>query len=241
MKRRFFIWLTAGVLVWGGASAAEIPLGELSVRGEATIYQPADKVEFEIGVDVVAQTAALALADNSDRMARVRSRLLREGVTGEELQTTRLTVEPVWEPRPRQVSPEWTPKIVSYRARHSFRVSSTRVAQVGPWIHEAMQVGANQLSALRFMLSEPEDAHNSAIALATQRAIASAQAAAQAADVTLVSIALLRVDGTNPAPLLKQSRGLDMSVMSAASTAPPIDGGDIEVHARVEISYVIKP
>ncbi len=241
MKRRLVLWLAAGVLLCSGAVAAEIPLGELSVRGLASIQQSADKVEFEIGVDVVAKTARQALADNSDLMARVRSRLLHEGVQDQELQTTRLSVDPVWEQRPRQVSPEWTPQIVSYRARHSFRVSTTRLERVGPWIHEAMQAGANQLSALRFMLSEPEDAYNKAIELATQRAMASAQAAASAANVTLVSIATLRVDGAGPVPMLKQARGLEMSAMSAPGSIPPIEGGDIEVSARVEMNYIIKP
>ena len=108
-------------------------------------------------------------------------------------------------------------------------------------VAEAAKAGANEIGALNFSLSNPRSSRSRAIQTATKHAIADATTLAEAADVDLVRILQLSLDGaqtTPPRPIeykaaMVASRAYDMD------SAPDITGGMVTVTANVTAEWEI--
>ncbi len=236
MKR--MIPLILPLLVALPAHASEAPLPTLSVRGEAVVKVPADKVSFNLGVETIAVSADKALADNNAMMQKVRQQIARQGFTESEYRTGSFSVQPQWQPRPRQAASDWRPKIVSYLVRNQLQVETAQISKVGDLIQAAAEVGANSIGQLNFGLSDPDKYRNQAISRATRKARGYAAAAAEAADINLLSVQTIQVDGAAIAPPQYQHRKMEMMMSSAdAAGSTLVTAGDIEVRASVSISY----
>ena len=215
----------------------------LSVRGEATVKAQADQVEIRIGVQTSAKTAKNALQENSRLMNEVRKQLAREGLEQIEFKTGSFSIHPQWSQRPRQASQDWKAMIVGYVASNHLEVETSKLEKIGEWINAATEAGANNIGQLRFSLQDPDSFRNQAIKLATQKARGYAMAAAEAADVRLVSISAVQVDGASVQPVLRQRSGMmEMAKlqMSDGAMAPQVTAGEIEVRANVSLSYKVE-
>lgn len=79
----------------------------LTVRGEALLKVPADQMHLNIAAVTHAETAALALDQNTALMQKVIQALKKIGLTEDEYQTGQFQIEPVWSQRPRQAPEDW--------------------------------------------------------------------------------------------------------------------------------------
>ena len=216
----------------------------LNVRGEATVEVPADQVGFRVGVETSGKTAAKALQQNSRLMADVRKSLSKEGLDNSELKTGSFSIRPQWTPRPRQSESDWKAKIIGYVVSNHLEIETTKLKKVGEWINVATESGANTIGQLEFGLRNPDEHRNQAIRIATQKARGYALAAAEAAEVELLSVTAIQVDGASIRSLGNQRKSrMEVSMLSMADAppAPQIVSGEIEVRASVSLSYRIGP
>jgi uncharacterized protein len=217
MKRRNFA-LIAGILaigmvaatIVGGqmmttAAAQEQPTkttdGDkptVSTSGSATVKVDPDRVTVTIGVETKGETAAKAVADNSEIMKRVLDALKGLGITANQTATSNYSVFPIYEsisppcimiyPQP----PECAPKseVTGYRAVNSVSVTLEATADVGKVIDAAVNAGANNVSGAYFFVSEAkqQEIRDSLIELAIDNARSRADKAAAAVDMTVVSV-----------------------------------------------------
>lgn len=220
---------------------AEVVVPSLSVQGSAEIEVPADQVEFRLGVDTSATTADEALDQNSKIMDKVIRRLSQAGLSDQEYQTGRFSINPQWQPRPKNSVSDWRPSIIGYRVSNQLLIKTGQFKLIGEWIAKATEEGANSAGQLHFGLQDADAHRGKAIQLATLRARDYAEQAASAAKLTLKGILAMQVNGAHIQPLLKtQLMNEEMAMVRSASVmAPAIDGGDIKVSANVSVTYEI--
>ncbi|MFK7961991.1 MAG: SIMPL domain-containing protein [Phycisphaerales bacterium] len=212
---------------------------QLVVRGTASLDKAADQVLLSAGVETTGEDARAALADNSQQMNRVVEAIKAAGLTKDDYKTGRFRIRPEYARRPRNAPDDWQPRIVGYVVSNSLSIATGKMELVGELIAACNDAGANNVAIDGFGLAEPEQYRDEAIGAATRQAISEARVAATAAGLELVRIIRLEVD---PAPSSgggrPQARMMRSSAM--ADSAPPIEGGDVEITAGVRIVYEVR-
>ena len=209
----------------------------LTVRGNAELRKPADQLRLQIGVVTQASEATSALAENSQRMEEVVAALKKAGLSEDEYETGRFSLQPVYSRRPRQAAAEWRRHIVGYNVTNTISIRTERLDLAGQLIQAANEAGANQIDAISFALADPRRHRSEAIAAATVHAIADARTLADAASLRLVRILRITLDDAAVRPLLTLGRGAAMAAEVAAT--PPIAPGEVTVRASVTMVYEI--
>lgn len=227
--------LMAAALAAGGAgfaSADEAAAGRITVTGEGRVDTVPDMATVSLGITSAGATAAEAMAANSAELARVLANLEAAGITGRDVQTTGLSLNPDWRSEPDGTGS----RIAGFVAGNSVTVRLRALDRVGTVLDVAIRDGANTLNGLNFGLQDPAPAE----AEARRRAVADAKARAEllagAAGVTLGAIRTIAEtqEQAAPGPLLR------MAAESAVGGVP-VEGGEVSTRAFVTIVWDIAP
>jgi uncharacterized protein YggE len=212
-------------------------LPKLTLRGEARLDKPADRLWLRVGVVTEDPAASAALEENSRRMEAVIKALKKAGLAEKEYETGRFSVRPVYSRRPRNAGPEWRPQITGYEVTNSLSVRTKKLERAGRLIEAANGAGANSID-INFDLADPRIHRDEAIATATANARSDAATLAEAAGVRLMRLLTINLDnaGWRP-PTPKMARGM---AMAEAAAAPPIRPGEVTVSAAVTLVYEIE-
>jgi uncharacterized protein YggE len=211
---------------------------KLTVRGEAELHKPADRLQLRVGVVTEDPAATTALQENSRRMEAVIQALEKVGLTEQEYETGHFSVRPVYSRRPRNADPEWRPQITGYEVTNSLVVRTKKLKLAGRLIEAANGAGANSID-ISFDLADPRTHRDEAISTATANARSDAATLSRAAAVQLVRVLSVNLDqaGWHP-PVPTMARGMAMA--EAAGAAPPIRPGEVTVRATVTLVYEIE-
>jgi uncharacterized protein YggE len=203
------------------SSATDAPRS-IAVLGEGVARVKPDAITLRLGVEVLAQTPAAALARARENSERVLQRLRDLGVPESDLQTTGFNVFRIQDgpPAPGQQPPS------SYRGYASLGVKVGDVARAGTILEAAMQAGATALEGLNYGLRDDSQLRLVAIADAVRAARPRAEAAASAAGLRLGSVrAVAELDPMSP---VRPAMG-----GGTEGVAP----GEIEVLVRVNVTF----
>jgi uncharacterized protein len=215
-----------------------ILIPQLTVSGEATLDKPADQMHLQIGVVSDADQAQTAMAENSKTMNDVIAALQKAGLTKDEYSTGQFQIQPRYSHPPRNPQPEWKPTITGYQVVNQIHVKTKKLNLAGDLIETATEAGANNIDSISFDLADRRKHRAEAIALATANAKSDAEALAGAAGQRLVRILQISLDHAPVQPMMDM-RGMRNMAMEGAEMAPPIEPGDVTVHANVTIVYEI--
>ncbi len=210
----------------------------LTVRGAAQLEKPADELRIRVGVVTESDEATIALRENSRQMNDVIDALKKTGLTDKEYQTSQFQIQPMYTRRPRQAPVDWKPKIVGYRVSNSLNVKTEKLELAGELIQAANEAGANSIDSISFGLADPRTHRGEAIRAATANALTDARTLADAAGLRLVRVLSITLDqaaAPRPIPIQRMSAGMAM----AEAAPPPIQPGDVTVHANVTVVYEI--
>ena len=211
---------------------------KLTVSGQSTLEKPADQMHIQIGVVTDAEQAQTAMSDNSKKMNDVIAALQEAGLTKEEYSTGRFQVHPRYAPPPRNPQPDWKPQITGYQVINSIHVKTKKLDLAGDLLEAATEAGANNIDSINFDLADPRKHRAEAITAATANAKSDAEALASASGQKLVRILQISLDHAPVQPLMEM-RAMRGMAMDGAEAAPPIEPGDVTVHANVTIVYEI--
>ena len=217
------------VLALPFAAFAEAPVPQISVSGEGTVQSAPDMATISLGVTTQAKTAAEAMTTNSDEVAKVLANLRAAGIEGRDIQTTGLSLNPVWN----SYDSGQTQKIDGYAAMNMVTVRVRALDKLGEVLDAAVKDGANTLNGLTFGLAEPGPALDEARKLAVADAARKAAILAAAAGVKLGPVLNITEGGgyANPPPMFRAE--------SAMKDAVPVAGGEIGLAVTVTILYAI--
>ncbi len=227
--------LTAAALLFLGAAtlaapfaSAEEPARQITVSGSAEVLAPPDLATISAGVQTQAATAAQALEENSTVMTEVFAELEGLNVARADLQTSQLSLDPVWE-QPTDGG-MGSPKIVGYQASNMVSIKVRQISTLGSVIDALGGAGANRIFGVSFEVEEPRPLLDQARSQAIADARAKAELLTKAAGVTLGPVLTIRDTPAmgSPGPLRAKA---DMAA------AAPVAEGTVTLGADVEMVF----
>ncbi len=156
------------------------------------------------------------------------------GVESKDMQTSALSLNPVWGKSSRYEDGEVIPPI-GFEAANTVHVTLRDLDKLGAVLDQVARDGANSFSGFRFGLSDPQPVQDAARKAAVKDARRKAELYAAAAGVSLGSVVLITEDtnggGGYPPPV--------MELASSRSGAVPIAQGEVTQRASVKIVFAI--
>jgi uncharacterized protein YggE len=217
------------------AEAMEHPR-TITVNGNAEVRAEPDRVHATFGIEAQATTAQEAQSQANKVIQRVLESLQRMNIPKRSIQTSGLTLQPVYEPRPPQPRAEESraPRIVAYRATNTLTVLIEKIDQVGPVIDAAMAGGANSIQGVRFSLADDLPQRVEALRLASAEARRKAETIAAALGVALGPLRSATENNVQVIPVY--ARGMAAEGFAGAA-ATPVAAGEVTVQATVSVVY----
>ena len=202
----------------------------ITVIGQGRISAVPDMANITMGVTTQGETASDALGENSDLMNGVIAALTNANVAGQDIQTTQLNLQPIWNHR--QNNGE-APKIEGYRAMNNLTVHVRDLDELGVILDVVTKTGANSFNGLQFDLKDRENATNQARTAAIKDARTKAKLYANAAGVSLGGVLEI-------SEILAQSAPRNMRMAEAMSAgAVPISEGTLDVTASIKVIFAL--
>lgn len=217
------------LLPFGTAAQAE-DMRQISVTGEGRSDAEPDMATISIGVTHTAKVAQAAMRLVSDDVARILDRLGNEGIAARDLQTQRLSLNPVWSNRSSSTTGERM--ITGFSASNTVMVRVRDLPKLGGILDVVLSEGANGFNGLRFGVQNPDPLVEVARVAAVEDAAAKARLLAGAAGVTLGRVISISEHGGNPQPMM-------MEMASARGGDVPIASGEVTVQASVSMVFEI--
>ncbi len=248
MKRRLLASALAAVAFAtpaGPALAQEIE--GLEVAPQATVLsistvgrssQKPDLAMFTAGVATTGKTAGEALTANSAAMNRVIRALRASGIAQRDIQTSNLSINPVYASRTRSMDEleQQVPPIIGYRANNQVSVKQRKLDDFGKTIDTLVSAGANQVNGPSFQVEDVDTALDGARREAVAEARKRAELYASAAGLRVKRVLTISESGGYaPRPMMARAVAMDV----AEST--PVAAGEVELQVNVSVRYELAP
>lgn len=227
------------------APQPEITIGPastvLSLTAEGETRRAPDIAMFSAGVVTQAPTASGAIRDNAARMAAVVAALKRAGIAARDIQTSTISLNPVFSNPDRdrpQALPrdDRAPRIVGYQARNTVQVRVRNLADMGQVIDTLVEVGANEVNGPNFMLDEQQAALDEARLDAVTKGRQRAELYARAAGMRVSRIlSISESGGYHPV-----RREMMLATSDAGGPAPapsPVEPGELTLGANISMQF----
>ncbi|WP_282021349.1 SIMPL domain-containing protein [Ruegeria faecimaris] len=229
MKKIAFLAAVLAMTSVGMATAEE---RRIIVDAVGMVHVAPDMATITLGVTNEDAQASNAMQATSDAVAKILTRLDEMGIETRDVQTRDLSLSPVWSGR--NSSSGERPEISGFVASNSVVVRVRDLSQLGTIMDAVIDDGANNFGGLSFGIQDPAPLEAQARAKAVGEARAKANQLAQAAEVTLGPVQMIReqAGGFNPMP---QMRAMNM----AAEGGVPVSGGEISVSVNVSMEFLI--
>ena len=213
----------------------------LTVSAEGRAVRTPDLAVFTAGVTSSGKTAGDALRSNAADMNRVIAALKGAGIADRDIQTSNLSLNPVYAPQVRLADGTYEQpeqRIVGYQANNAVTVRQRKLGEFGRVIDTLVGAGANQVSGPSFQMDDPDAASDEARLTAMKKARARAELYARAAGLRVGRIlSISESGGYNPGPPVLFAR-----MAAASAPAPsPVAAGEIQLNANVTVLFELMP
>ena len=199
----------------------------VTVDGDATMLGTPDLLTLQLGVQTEAPSAAAALRSNATKATALVSALEADGVPAKDLQTSGLSVQPLYNASGQ--------KITGYQVSNMVTVTTSNLGGAGALIDDAANAAGNAIRVdnISFSLKDDTALSDQARAAAVRQAEGQAQLMATAAGMSLGHLCSLVDNSSVPTPLSFASGA------PGRATAPstPVQPGQEQVTANVTAVY----
>lgn len=208
------------------------PARTIDVRGTGKVKVVPDQLRLTIQVNVPrAETATEALSRNSQLTAQVIAMLKRYGIADADIQTTRVSINPVYD-YDKRISP---PPIVGYSAQNEVLVVLRKMEDAGKILDQAVKNGATGFGHLQYESSQRSELEREALKKAADDARVKAELLAKQLGATIGKVVTIAESGVSAPPVMP----LAMEARAVAADVPVMPG-EIEITATVEVVFEIK-
>lgn len=204
------------------------------VLGEAQVSAPPDKAVISLGARHTAKSAAEALAKTSEAVGAILSRMEQMGIDPKDVQTSNLSLNPLWG-KSRSYEEGEIAAPIGFEAANTVRVTLRDLDRLGEMLDLVTREGANAFSGFQFGLIDPEPVRDEARSAAVTDARRKAELYARAAGVRLGEVLLLSEDLSGAAQFPQPMMEMSM----ARSSTVPIAQGEVSQSASVKVIYAI--
>ena len=227
------------VLSAASASANEAEEG-IVAAGSGEVHVRPDSVRIRVGVEARAKTVEEVQRQANEIMRRALASLRALDIPRLQMQTSFLSVDPVYETTPSGVR---TATIVGYSASNTVSVAVRRVpfdkiaGHVSAILSAAVQAGANVTGGLELFLDDASSAQAQALENAVKDARARGEVMAKAAGIAIKGIALLSEVNASTPMLMMQSR---QYAPELGASETPLAAGEIVVSSNVTMRLTLR-
>jgi len=199
----------------------------ITVTGEGSVFGEPDVALLTVGVEANAATVSEARTQASESMDAMRLALTGGGVADEDLQTSRFSIQPRYDPTKQQV------EIVGFTVSNIMTVKIRDIDATGELIDAAVVAGGDRarVESLTFTIDDPSALEDQAREDAMADAKAKAETLAKAGGVALGSPRSIS-EGGGAIPV-----SFDAERLQATDAATSIDIGQLEVQISVSVVY----
>lgn len=213
-------------------AATRSALHSIIVIGQGRATAKPDTALATIGVEVVGKSLEEASDRNNARMDALVKMLKSSGIAERDIQTVGYSVSPE-----RKYSRDTGPgEITGFRIVNQVRVKLRDLKKVGATLDRAIKEGANTLQGVAFEVDDPTAFRARASAAAIAAARFKAEEMAKAAGVKLGEVLQISEVIGEPRPLAM----MDRPMATSASRAVPIEQGELEFTAQLQVIYAIR-
>lgn len=203
----------------------------ITALGTGIVEGVPDVLELSLGVSTRERSAAEALARNSTLANKVLFVLKSAGVDEKDVQTTGLSISPVYDDNGEHV--------IGYEVDNTVAAQIHEIDDAGKIVDAATQVAGDDIvvNSLYFSFDDNSKLVSAARTEAVKRATAQAQQLAEAAGVELGDLMTISESGTPggpPIPLPQEREA------AAGDSAPPINPGTETTSVDVMLVYEIR-
>lgn len=212
----------------------------LTVSAEGRTERAPDLAVFNAGVTSQGKTAGEALSANSADMARVLAALKRAGIADRDVQTSQLSLNPIYaqqRPLPDGSYDPMGPKIVGYQASNQVTVRQRDLKSFGKVIDTLVEAGANQVNGPSFQMDDGDAAADAARIDAIKKARARAELYARAAGLRVVRILSIAEGGGYSPPPVYYAR----AEMAMDKAQAPVAPGEVTTSIGVTVMFELAP
>lgn len=201
--------------------------------GEGIVQAVPDRAWITITAESRGSNPREAQRRNAELMTPVQEKLRAAGVPADAIRTIGYDLQQEWDyVKDRRVSR-------GYVARNTIDVRVDAIDRVGELLEIAVGTGATSVGGIRFDLKDRAKLEREALRLAVSDARAKADAAAAGAGRSVDRILRIEEHGVQspipmPRPMMREVAQM------AASDAPPISAGQMELRAHVTVTAVLK-
>jgi len=204
----------------------------ISVTGTGRVVLTPDVADLRLGVTTTAKTVEEARAANATSMTAVIAALKGLGIADRDVQTTTLSLGPVYD-YSKNTNP---PRLTGYTLTNSVAVTIRDLEVAGDVIDGTMGAGATTLDSITFRVADQTTAERDAREAAMTEAKAKAQTLAAAAGVSIEGVASI---SETVAPIPYPVYYGAMAGAAVRDAATPVEAGTNEVSVTVAVVYVI--
>ncbi|MDT0633302.1 SIMPL domain-containing protein [Rubrivirga litoralis] len=223
--------LLPALLLAAAAASAQPALddGAITVSGEGLVSAPPDRAVVRLGVVTEAPTAAEALRQHEDDVARVLARVRSFGIADRQIQIDALQLGQNYGPN----GPD------GYQATRVVSVTTDSLAAIPDLVASVVESGANRLDGIGYTLSEPGRYRDRALDEAVAQARAKAERLATAAGASLGEVVSIQEQGVGMVPPYRGGAMMDVAVAAVRVEAEPgaYSTGSSQVRAGVVVRY----
>ncbi|MBM3519332.1 MAG: DUF541 domain-containing protein [Alphaproteobacteria bacterium] len=209
------------------------PLRAISLAGHGEVRAAPDLAIISIGVTSLQDTAAAALAANSEAMKRVFATLTEAGIADKDIQTSNFMVQPRYD----YSNNTQPPRLIGYDVTNLVNVTVRKLDSIGGVLDKVVSAGSNQVNGISFQLADAEAATDAARKLAVADAVRKAQLYTGASGVELGPILSISEGASFQPPMPMQAKAFRAE---GASADVPVAQGEQVIAVDVSISWEIK-
>lgn len=203
----------------------------LTVTGQGTVAVAPDRAVVRVGATHQATEAGLAQGRVNAIVEETTDAIRDLDIEGLTIRTTGLSL--MQRQLPGQGANARNTPEIQYRSSLTIEVRIDDVTRTGDVIDAALASGANQLQGVTFTLKDDADAERRALQAAVREARGKANAMATALGTRVERVVELRETSNAP---FQPFPGGGMRTMQAVAPTP-IESGELEINATVEITY----
>ena len=241
MKNFAYLLLAVALL---GASGHPTKDVTITVSGEGTISRSADTAQITMSIVTSNAVAQTATTENNSRFNDLRNHLHALGLTDDAIRTLSYNVNNYMPPSvpvgPMRPVPYPGQPGAGFTVNREVQVNLKNLDLVGQVVDAAVASNVTNIYNVGYSISNYRAVYAQALRDAVLDAQAQARAMASAANMHVVRVTVMQTGGYFPRPMIMRSmaQGMPAPAPIATEIQPP---GPLDVHATVNITYIIAP
>jgi len=225
---------STALIAASGSALAQTSESEptLSLSADAQVQVEPDYAQVSSGVVSRAATAREALAENAETMQRVFTALRSAGVERNDMQTSQLSVTPVYSEY--RADQPYQREIIGYEARNTVTARIDDTDRLGRMIDAMVEAGANNVNNVSFGAEDTDAAMDQARREAIANLMERAALFADAGGFELCGIRRMSEGGNYQPVVMRMERSF-----AADAVSSPVAAGELTLTASVSADFCI--